>query len=172
MPAPGPRLTHVASLRGRGLSGASGCLACAAHALGAVCPCVLSQACPSPARSRLPGAVRLCSLCWTLSCSVSVLRPGSYVARLDHASRFQPQRASTLLAVPCSQATSSRRWSPPFSGTAGPAPPPLQPLRQVWRPGPPSSRGASGVLGPGCAWPELPLCVPRAQCGACCPRER
>lgn len=42
---------------------------------------------------------------------------------------------------------------------------------EAWPP-PPSSRGASGVLGPGCARPELPLCVPRAQCGACCPRER
>lgn len=86
----------------------------------------------------------------------------------------QPLSAPACFHFACCAVLSSRLRPSVVSsllGTAGPAPPPLQPLRQVWRPGPLSSRGASGVLGPGCARPELPLCVPRAQRGACCPRE-
>lgn len=73
----------------------------------------------------------------------------------------QPLSAPACFHFACCAVLSSRLRPSVVSsllGTAGPAPPPLQPLRQVWRPGPLSSRGASGVLGPGCARPELPLC--------------
>ena len=72
-------------------------------------PCVLSRAPPPgpppprPVAAALGGCMCV-PLSWTLSCSTSVLwfvlvTSGSHVARLDPASRFQPQRACTLRAV-------------------------------------------------------------------------
>lgn len=139
-------------------SGASG-LAQAAPAPGAACPCVLSQACLQSRPVAAWGGASVFSLLDAVllrECSSAWFLCGPTGPRL---SRFQPQHASTLLAVPCSSHLLPAVVSSLLRARRV-LPRPLQPLRQVWRPGPSSSRGASGFLGPGCCGLSCPSVSP------------